>query len=139
MSNAEDTANTSSPIPQVSNSTPLSQHALPQPLNSSVSLQSTSSPGVRTRRIQHTDKQRGGLQPSQSDTTQSMLQRYISQEREKDIDAATSVIDEDDLSPVTKEKLQNLERELKAYKSYAPFTGSPPLKRTDKVTCNTLK
>ncbi|KAH8554078.1 hypothetical protein BGW37DRAFT_517825 [Umbelopsis sp. PMI_123] len=133
MSNAEDTANTSSPIPQVSNSTPLSQHALPQPLNASVSLQSTSSPGVRTRRIQHTDKQRGGLQPSQSDTTQSMLQRYISQEREKDIDAATSVIDEDDLSPVTKEKLQNLERELKAYKSYAPFTGSPPLKRTDKL------
>ncbi|KAI9288952.1 hypothetical protein BC943DRAFT_334279 [Umbelopsis sp. AD052] len=124
---------TSSLIPKVSSSTPLSQHTSPQPLGASVSLQTSSSPGVRTRRIPHTDKQRGGLQPSQSDTTQSMLQKYASQEKEKDAEAATAVINEDDLSPATKEKLQTLERELNAYKSYAGFMGSPPLKRTDKL------
>jgi hypothetical protein len=110
-------------------------------LSASVSLQTSSSPGVRTRRIPHTDKQRGGLQPSQSDTTQSMLQKYASQEKEKDTEAAaaTAVINEDDLSPATKEKLHTLERELNAYKSYAGFMGSPPLKRTDKVTWSKLK
>ncbi|KAI8583659.1 hypothetical protein K450DRAFT_222179 [Umbelopsis ramanniana AG] len=130
MSKPEDT---SSLIPKVSSSTPLSQQTSPQPLSASVSLQTSSSPGVRTRRIPHTDKQRGGLQPSQSDTTQSMLQKYASQEKEKDAEAATAVINEDDLSPATKEKLQTLERELNAYKSYAGFMGSPPLKRTDKL------
>jgi hypothetical protein len=140
MSKPEDTSSTSSPIPQVSSSTPLSQHTSPQPLSASVSLQTSSSPGVRTRRIPQTDKQRGGgLQPSQSDTTQSMLQKYASQEKEKEAEAATAVINEDDLSPATKEKLQTLERELNVYKSYAGFMGSPPLKRTDKVTWNKLK
>lgn len=69
-----------------------------------------------------------------------MLQKYASQEKEKDTEAAaTAVINEDDLSPATKEKLQTLERELNAYKSYAGFMGSPPLKRTDKVTWSKLK
>lgn len=121
------------PIPQVSNSTPLSQHASSQPLNTSVSLQTANSSAVRTRRGQHTDKQRGP-QPSQSDTTQSMLQKYANQSREKEKEGdAQSLINEDELPPATKEKLQSLERELNAYKSFATFTGSPPLKRTDKV------
>jgi hypothetical protein len=123
--------NTPSHIPQGSSSTPTSQSTAPQPLNASVSLQTGSSPGVRTRRGQYNDKQRG-LQPSQSDTTQNILQKYASQSRERDSDTQSSV-DENELPPATKEKLQSLERELNVYKSYAAIMGSPPFKRTDKV------
>lgn len=129
MSQTEDPT---SPVPKLSSSTPLAQNASPQPLNASVSLQTASSPGVRTRRGQHSDKQRVP-QPSQSDTTQSMLQKYAIQTREKEKDGdAQSPVDEPEVPPATKEKLQSLERELMAYKT--AFAGSPPLKRTDKVT-----
>ncbi|GAB5590448.1 hypothetical protein Unana1_05348 [Umbelopsis nana] len=61
-----------------------------------------------------------------------MLQKYAIQTREKEKDGdAQSPVDEPEVPPATKEKLQSLERELMAYKT--AFAGSPPLKRTDKM------
>jgi hypothetical protein len=119
------------PLPQNTNSTPISQPATPKPLGPSVSLQTSSTAGVRTRRVQTTDKQQGP-QASQSDTTQNILHKYANQARAKETDMQSSV-DEEELPPATKEKLKSLERELNEYKSFAGIMGSPPLKRPDKV------
>ncbi|CAM0142085.1 hypothetical protein VKS41_004211 [Umbelopsis sp. WA50703] len=118
------------PLPQNTNSTPISQPATPKPLGPSVSLQTSSTAGVRTRRVQTTDKQQGP-QASQSDTTQNILHKYANQARAKETDMQSSV-DEEELPPATKEKLKSLERELNEYKSFAGIMGSPPLKRPDK-------
>ncbi|KAG2174179.1 hypothetical protein INT43_004200 [Umbelopsis isabellina] len=118
------------PLPQTSSSTPVSQPATPKPLSSSVSLQTSSTPSVRTRRAQTPDKQQGP-QASQSDTTQNILHKYANQSRAKEVDTQSSV-DEEELPPATKEKLKSLERELNEYKSFAGIMGASPLKRPEK-------
>lgn len=123
--------NPKTPLPQTSSSTPVSQPATPKPLSSSVSLQTSSSPSVRTRRAQTPDKQQGP-QASQSDTTQNILQKYANQSRAKEVDMQSSV-DEEELPPATKEKLKSLERELNEYKTFAGIMGTSPLKRPEKV------
>ncbi|KAJ2958206.1 hypothetical protein NQZ79_g6178 [Umbelopsis isabellina] len=122
--------NPTTPLPQTSSSTPVSQPATPKPLSTSVSLQTSSTPSVRTRRAQTPDKQQGP-QASQSDTTQNILQKYANQSRAKEGDMQSSV-DEEELPPATKEKLKSLERELNEYKSFAGIMGTSPVKRPDK-------